>query len=137
MRSTSMMACANAPGASWGRLCHGSGKRAHVPKVLRAAGRGHNVSGSLSEPARSPRCQGQSGKARTIGVSGWEWRVMVPGLTDQAPSNTPSNKQASAGWRWLAESGSSQRDLRRWTLAVAELGRLISVRSVVQLYPGP
>jgi hypothetical protein len=52
-------------------------------------------------------------------------------------SNVPSNKQASRGWRWAAGRRPNWLISRRWALVFATLRRLISVRSVVQLYPGP
>jgi hypothetical protein len=52
-------------------------------------------------------------------------------------SNVPSNKRAGAGWRLLAVRWHLPRELRCRALVLAGLMRLISVRSVVQLYPGP
>jgi hypothetical protein len=52
-------------------------------------------------------------------------------------SNVRSHKrtgQASAGWRCRVVL---PRWLRRWALVLVEFRRLISVRLVVQLYPGP
>jgi hypothetical protein len=83
------------------------------------------------------------GKCRCRGTAAPGYRFLDqnrpgwnPGATSNR-SNVPSNKQVGADWRPSAGHASQALDSRWWALVLAGLRWLISVRSVVQLYPGP
>jgi hypothetical protein len=93
------------------------------------------VVGKYQHPSRQTSAPGAPGGRRPL----WIRRALVGTHEGQRPTavtfpvtNEPA--PAGAGWRWRWQLPS---ELRWRTLVLAGLRRLIGVRSVVQLYPGP